>query len=82
GIFGKSVEKKLLDQVQVVGRTPAGDEEWNHVLLFIRFRQECSSLLARWNAVAPDLHLPNLSNPEEVISNAPRLLSAFDSLQK
>jgi len=82
GIFGKSVKKKLLDQVQVVGRTPAGDEEWNHVLLFIRFRQECSSLLARWNAVAPDLHLPNLSNPEEVISNAPRLLSAFDSLQK
>lgn len=82
GMFGKSVQKKLLDHVQVVGRAPTSDEDWNHVLLFVRFRQDCSSMLVRWNAVAPDLHLPNLSKAEEVISKAPGFLSAFDSLQK
>lgn len=82
GMFGRSAEKKLLDQVQVVGRAPTSDDDWNHVLLFIRFRQDCSSMLVRWNAVAPDLYLPNLSKAEEVISKAPGLLSAFDSLQK
>ncbi|WP_407465964.1 AAA domain-containing protein [Xanthomonas campestris] len=81
GMFGKSAQKRLLDQVQVLGRTPIGENDWNHVLLFIRFRQECSSIFLRWNAVAPDLHLPNLLSAEEVISRAPSLLSAFDSLQ-
>ena len=81
GWFGKSTEKKLIERIRVVGKAPAEVNDWNHVLQYLRFDQKCVEAVVRWNALASELHLPNLGTQLALVQQVPSYLVALDKLQ-
>jgi len=63
--FGKALAKSRLEQVLVNGQAPATPADWEHVQAYLGLLQIWQELVARWNALAPDLGL-NLVGPEEL----------------
>lgn len=59
GLFGKSAEKKLLEDIQVNGVQAVTHEDWQHVLAFIDFKQVAKVLIVRWNALSAEISLPS-----------------------
>lgn len=82
GLFGKSVEKKLLEQVQVVGMPPATAEDWRHIHSYLSFQKKCASIVVRWNALASELQLPALDTPDSVTGPGARYATALETLQR
>ena len=65
GLFGKTQAKTSLKEVLVNGQAPAAAADWEHVQAYFGLLQIWQELVARWNALAPDLGL-NLVGPEEL----------------
>lgn len=57
GLFGKSVQKKQLDSIRVLGNPPANAESWKHVAEHLALLNCLRELALRWNALAPELQL-------------------------
>ena len=81
GLFGKSAEKKIIDQIQVLGSAPSTEQDWDHVLQYLRFHQKCVETTVRWNALAPELSLPNFGTPQALVAQSPSYLEALEKLQ-
>ncbi len=65
GMFGKAEQKRVLDSVVVVSAKPATAADWEHVLHFIKFQQQCKALLVRWNTLADEISLPRFEEKPE-----------------
>jgi len=74
GLFGKSAEKKLLEDIRVVGSPAATSEDWQHILTFIDFKQAAKALIIRWNALSTEISLPSF---EPNADSLPTLESAI-----
>ncbi len=81
GLFGKASEKKLIEQIQLVGNAPQGEHDWVHVLQYLRFMQDCSAMVVRWDALALELGLPSFSAPQALIMRGSDYLLVLDKLQ-
>lgn len=69
GLFGKSEQKRILDSIAVISAKPASAADWAHVLHFIKFQQQCKSLLVRWNTLADEISLPRFeSKPDRLVA--------------
>lgn len=75
GIFGKSSQKKLIEDILILGSSPKTADDWRYILTFIEFRKLSKSLITRWNALAVELSLPNI---EASIDNLPNLASIIE----
>src|SRR5574337_119461 len=58
GLIGKAEQQRMLDSIVVVSAKPASIMDWEHVLHFIKFQQQCEALLVRWNTLADEISLP------------------------
>ena len=58
GLIGKSVEKKILDAIKVLGSPPASPDDWIYVLEFTGHLKSQREIMIRWNAIAGEAHLP------------------------
>ena len=57
GLFGKSEQKRHLDNVRVLGDAPLDAETWRHVAEHLELLKRFRELALRWNALARELHL-------------------------
>ncbi|MGH7847648.1 MAG: AAA domain-containing protein, partial [Candidatus Binatia bacterium] len=57
GLFGKSKQKNLLQQVTVIGNHPSTTRDWDHVSRYLANQNRLRSLAVRWNALAPELKI-------------------------
>jgi very-short-patch-repair endonuclease len=64
GLFGKSEQKKLLEQITVLGTHPTTAHDWKHVHLYLANQKRFRELAVRWNSLAPELRLDLLSGVE------------------
>ncbi len=53
--FGERKLKPKIEEVRVVGRKPQNRQEWDHVRLYVEWRNRLSELGARWDAIALEL---------------------------
>lgn len=60
GLFGKKVEKTLLDAIRVTNSPPVETSDWHHVFDYVCHLKYCRDLLTRWNAFAEDIQIPKL----------------------
>jgi len=81
GFFGKTQEKKQLDQVRVLASPPASAEDWAHVLEYRRFQQKCNEVVVRWNALSPEMSLPILESASALVERGPGHLAVLNNLQ-
>jgi very-short-patch-repair endonuclease/DNA-directed RNA polymerase subunit L len=72
GFLGKSEQKKLLEEVRVLGSSPQSSEDWKHVVEFIDCQQSLQQLAIRWNALADELGMECVggSSPEDGLAAA------------
>lgn len=69
GMFGKAEQKRILDSIVVVSAKPANAADWEHVLHFIKFQQQCKALLVRWNTLADEISLPRFEpKPDRLVA--------------
>src|SRR5690606_22470282 len=61
GLFGKSAGKQRLGSIRLEGMAPATPSDWAHVARHVALLQDLTRLLARWNALAPDLGIPAIA---------------------
>jgi very-short-patch-repair endonuclease len=57
GLVGKSVEKKQLDAIRVLGSHPADPDGWKHVAAYLALLKRLREMAMRWNALARELEL-------------------------
>lgn len=57
GLFGRSLQKKKLDSIRVLGSPPADAESWKHVAEHLALLKSLRELALRWNALAHELQL-------------------------
>lgn len=57
GLFGKSVQKKQLDIIRIMGNPPLNVESWKHVAQYLELLKRLRSLALRWNALACELQI-------------------------
>jgi superfamily I DNA and/or RNA helicase/very-short-patch-repair endonuclease len=82
GIFGKSREKALLNEVKILNSNPATPEEWKHILHYLQYRKKIKELLIRWNAIATELGLPTQNPAVESITDILDIGIVHDEIQK
>ncbi|MFQ1017325.1 AAA domain-containing protein [Gilliamella sp. BG7] len=80
GIFKKTEQKRILNNIMLVGSKPSSTEDWKYIFKFLRYRQSCKNLLIRWNALADELSIPRLPlNPEHLIE-AEKIIKLYDKV--
>lgn len=82
GLFGKSAEKKILDAITVVSAPADSIDDWQHVYAFLVYAKEARGLVARWNALAPEMGLPVLDNAVSSLLKAGEVLQLVVQLQQ
>lgn len=82
GLFGKSAEKKILDVITVVSAPAASVDDWQHVYAFLMHAKEARGVLARWNALAPEMGLPTLENAASSLLKAGEMVQLVAQLQQ
>ncbi|MFA4947865.1 MAG: AAA domain-containing protein [Candidatus Krumholzibacteriia bacterium] len=72
GLFGKSAQKKQLDDIRVLGDPPIDAESWKHVAEHLALLKRLRELALRWNALAHELHLEAVpgDKPEDGLAAA------------
>ena len=65
GIFGKSAQKKILNNIRVLGNTPAEIESWEHVANYLAHLKQLRELALRWNALANEIQLEEVGDGPE-----------------
>lgn len=61
GLFGRSLQKKQLESIRVLGNPPLDAETWKHVADYVALLKRLRELALRWNALAHDLELDAVS---------------------
>jgi very-short-patch-repair endonuclease/Cdc6-like AAA superfamily ATPase len=56
--IGKSRARFLFQQIEIAGQKPAGQDDWQHIASYLRYRVDVASLIARWNGTAEAFDLP------------------------
>ncbi|MBI2883456.1 MAG: hypothetical protein HYY11_06075 [Candidatus Methylomirabilis oxyfera] len=56
-LFGKSAQKKHMEEIRVLGNPPANAETWKHVAEYLALLKRLRELALRWNALVPELQL-------------------------
>ncbi|WP_085247796.1 AAA domain-containing protein [Gilliamella mensalis] len=80
GMFKKTEQKRILNNIILVGSKPSSTEDWKHIFKFIKYKKSCRELLIRWNTLANELFLPQLSlNPED-ITEAEKIIKLYDKI--
>ena len=66
GVFGKSHQKKLLQQITVLGNHPdkSNSHDWAHVVRYLANQKRLRELAVRWNALAAELKIELLPGVE------------------
>jgi very-short-patch-repair endonuclease len=57
GFFTKAEHKDFITGVRLLDRHPMTEEEWSHVLRFLRAQELGREMVVRWNALATELRL-------------------------
>ncbi|MBC2605632.1 AAA domain-containing protein [Pelagicoccus albus] len=57
----KRGNRELLERVRVVGQSPNSTTMWKHIVSYYIFQDNCRSLVIRWNAVAKEGPLKEVS---------------------
>jgi DNA-directed RNA polymerase subunit L len=72
GIFGKSEQKKKLDEIRVLGSAPNDTDSWRHVSDFLALQNRLRELAVRWNALAGEVPVDILpgDSPDDGVSAA------------
>jgi very-short-patch-repair endonuclease len=60
--FTKRALKAELDKVTVSGLPPNSTEGWEHVVAHRNFQDKATGFVARWNAAAAEVHLPQVAS--------------------
>ncbi len=55
GWFGKAEQKKMLDNIRVLGSPPTDGAGWKHVDDYLSLLRQSHELIVRWNTLAPEL---------------------------
>lgn len=82
GLFGKSNEKTLLNDVKILNASPEISEDWQYVLSYLKYRKDVKALITRWNAIAPELGLPQQTTTVENIAVVNETGEMYDEIQK
>lgn len=82
GGFGKSEQKKQLDNITVIGVRPSSEDDWKHALDFFHFKQHCKALLVRWNALADEILIPRLEIKPEHLQSARKTIDLYEKITK
>jgi very-short-patch-repair endonuclease/Cdc6-like AAA superfamily ATPase len=77
GLMGKSAEKKIIDATRVVNSPPQGASDWQHVYDYLSHIKTIRAILMRWNPLADELKIPNLSIEPSSLSEALDILSLY-----
>jgi very-short-patch-repair endonuclease len=72
GLFGKSLQKKQLESIRVLGCPPSNAEDWKHVADYLDCMKTLRSLAFRWNALSAELKIEAVKQdtPEGGVSAA------------
>jgi len=62
GVFGKADERRHLEQVRVSGQAAVAAGDWQHVADFLALQQKWRELAVRWNTLAPELGLEQVTH--------------------
>lgn len=57
GLFGRTEQKKQLDNIRVLGNPPADTASWEHVAEYLALLKALRELALRWNSLAHELPL-------------------------
>lgn len=76
GLFGHLAQKAKLSEIRVLGATPRDAESWNHVSKYLSLSKRLRELAMRWNALAGELQLEEVS--EDTIEGAVAAQRAYD----
>lgn len=80
--IGKSLEKKVLESIRILGNPANSTDDWLHIREYITHQKHLRELVVRWNAVAPELKLPALSVTPQSGSYAADYFSIYKDIQK
>lgn len=58
GLFGKTLQKSILNSIRVLGQPAANADDWKHTRAHLALLREGRALAVRWNALAADIALP------------------------
>jgi hypothetical protein len=68
GMFGKGTAKKVIEHVRVLNAPCKSDDDWIHVLNYIRVQKRMRELVTRWNVLSKDMGLPSLTaSPDDAL---------------
>ncbi|MPZ36181.1 MAG: AAA family ATPase [Rhodospirillales bacterium] len=59
--IGKAIARKLFAEIRILGRAPAGTEDWGRISEYVAWKRQIAAEVARWRALALDFELPELS---------------------
>ncbi len=60
--FGAKALKQYLQDTTIAGQPPESAEDWSYLLEYIAFRERIVTFSFRWNALAEDFELPEISS--------------------
>ncbi len=64
GFFGKTEQKKLVQQIRLVNSAPSNPGEWQHVRDYLHLQRQLRALALRWNALAGELGVEKVAGAE------------------
>lgn len=82
GFIGKSLEKKVLESIRILGNPANSTGDWAHVREYITHQKNLRELVVRWNAVAPELKLPILNVTPQSGLDAAEYFLIYKEIQK
>jgi very-short-patch-repair endonuclease len=60
--FGKAEQRRQLDEVRIAGQAAVAADDWRHVATFLALQGKWRELAVRWNTLAPELGLEQVSH--------------------
>ncbi|KUG06056.1 AAA domain-containing protein [Solirubrum puertoriconensis] len=83
GVFGKTAQKQRLGEIRVLTSPPASAADWAYVASYLNLLRRMHELVARWQALAPELGLPVLTQQEPIAAanEARQLYEAYEEVR-
>lgn len=81
GWFGKSAQKQRLAEIRVLTSVPGTAADWAHAEQYLLLLRHLQELAFRWNALAPELALPLLTDAEPLAATQ-EALGLYESYEQ
>ncbi|UYZ58484.1 AAA domain-containing protein [Hymenobacter latericus] len=83
GVFGKTAQKQRLSEIKVLTGPPASAADWAYVASYLDLLRRMHELAARWQALAPELGLPALTqqDPLAATTEARQLYEVYEQVR-